>query len=406
MTRPVVVLPLPDSPTRARTSPRPSVRSMPSTARTTPFGRRRIMSSMLAADREVDLEPGRVSDRSARRRGAPAPPASPTSTPHRRRASRDRRDLATARHRPGTGGTRRATPRTSRSGGTPRPSRRPSRTAQRGANRQPGGGSRRSGGEPGMTSSVRRSAWMFGKAASSFCVYGWRGRVKTSATGPSSATRPAYMTITRSHVSAMTDRSWVMRISDRPELAPEVLEQLQDLGLDHDVERGRRLVADDDRRVAGEGHRDHRPLAHPAGQLVRVAAPRASRDADQLEQLAGALPGGLRRLAEPLLDRLGDLVAHALDRVERVHRALEHDRDLAPAVAPQRVLGLGHEVDAHQLDRCRRRSARSTAGCGRATGRSSSCRSRTRRRCRAPRRGRAGSDTPSTALTVPDSSVK
>ena len=31
---------------------------------------------------------------------------------------------------------------------------------------------RRSGGEPGMTSSVRRSAWMFGNAASSFCVYG------------------------------------------------------------------------------------------------------------------------------------------------------------------------------------------------------------------------------------------
>ena len=34
--------------------------------------------------------------------------------------------------------------------------------AQRGANRQPGGGLRRSGGIPGMTSSVRRSAWMFG----------------------------------------------------------------------------------------------------------------------------------------------------------------------------------------------------------------------------------------------------
>ena len=40
-----------------------------------------------------------------------------------------------------------------------------------------------------------------------------------------------------------------MRISDRPELAAEVLEQLEDLGLDHDVERGRRLVADDDRRA-------------------------------------------------------------------------------------------------------------------------------------------------------------
>ena len=31
-----------------------------------------------------------------------------------------------------------------------------------------------------MTSSERRSVAMFGKAASSFCVYGWRGRRKTS----------------------------------------------------------------------------------------------------------------------------------------------------------------------------------------------------------------------------------
>ena len=71
---------------------------------------------------------------------------------------------------------------------------------------------------------------MFGNADSSFWVYGWRGVRKTSATGPSSATRPAYMIITRSQVSAMTDRSWVMSISDRPELVAEVLEQLRGSG--------------------------------------------------------------------------------------------------------------------------------------------------------------------------------
>ena len=168
-------------------------------------------------------------------------------------------------------------------------------TGQRGGNRQPGGGSRRSGGEPGMTSRSRRSAWMFGKARRSFWVYGWRGVRKTRPTGPSSATRPAYMIITRSQVSAMTERSWVMRISDSPSFSPEVLEELQDLGLDHDVEGGRRLVADDDRRVAGEGHRDHRPLAHPARQLVRIGLARAPRDPDQLEQLAGSLRRGRLR---------------------------------------------------------------------------------------------------------------
>ena len=52
------------------------------------------------------------------------------------------------------------------------------------------------------------------------------------------------------------------------ELLAQLLQQLQDLRLDHHVQGRRRLVADDDGRVAGQGHRDHRPLAHPARQLV------------------------------------------------------------------------------------------------------------------------------------------
>ena len=93
----------------------------------------------------------------------------------------------------------------------------PSRAEQRGANRQPGGGSRRSGGEPGMTSSVRRSACDVRERApaASGCT-GGAVAGRPPSTGPSSATRPAYMIRTRSHVSAMTDRSWVIRISDSP----------------------------------------------------------------------------------------------------------------------------------------------------------------------------------------------
>ena len=131
----------------------------------------------------------------------------------------------------------------------------------------------------------------------------------------------------------------------------EVLEQLEDLGLDHHVERGRGLVADDDRRIAGEGHRDHRPLAHAARQLVRVGVAalasgcRRGRAARRARLRAAS--GGL---AEPRLDRLGDLVADAADRVQGVHRALEHDADLAPAVAAELLLGLRDEVDPEQLD--------------------------------------------------------
>ena len=52
--------------------------------------------------------------------------------------------------------------------------------------------------------------------------------------------------------------------------ATSVLQQLEDLRLDRHVERGRRLVGDQELRLAGQRHRDHRALPHPAGELVRV----------------------------------------------------------------------------------------------------------------------------------------
>ena len=50
----------------------------------------------------------------------------------------------------------------------------------------------------------------------------------------------------------------------------KVLQELQDLGLDGDVERRGRLVGDQQVRVVRECHGDHHPLALPAGELVRV----------------------------------------------------------------------------------------------------------------------------------------
>ena len=50
----------------------------------------------------------------------------------------------------------------------------------------------------------------------------------------------------------------------------QVVEQGQDLGLDGDVERGGRLVGDQQFGLAGQRHGDHDPLAETAGQLVGV----------------------------------------------------------------------------------------------------------------------------------------
>ena len=73
-------------------------------------------------------------------------------------------------------------------------------------------------------------------------------------------------------------------------------------------------------------HGDHHALAHAARQLVRVLAWRA--------RLASGMPTRREHLDRPVqasrgstggvqLDRLGDLVADGVDRVERGHRLLE-----------------------------------------------------------------------------------
>ena len=56
----------------------------------------------------------------------------------------------------------------------------------------------------------------------------------------------------------------------RAEIALQLPQQPQDLRLDRDIERGRRLVGDQDLRAAGKRHRDHDALAHAAGELMRV----------------------------------------------------------------------------------------------------------------------------------------
>ena len=121
----------------------------------------------------------------------------------------------------------------------------------------------------------------------------------------------------------------------------EALDQVEDLRLDGHVERGGRLVGDQQLGVAGEGHGDHHALAHTAGELVRVVvdALLGGRDADQLQQLDGARS----RPARSVMFRcscsdFADLAADGQHRVERGHRVLEDHGDLVAADMAHLVL--------------------------------------------------------------------
>ena len=112
------------------------------------------------------------------------------------------------------------------------------------------------------------------------------------------------------------------------ELGLEILEQLKDLRLHGDVERRRRLVGDQEIGPIGERHRDHHPLALPAGELVRIGAePLGGVDDADLGQKLDDFAFDRRRAAVMEGDDLANLPLDRMQRIERGHRLLKHHRD-------------------------------------------------------------------------------
>src|SRR6056297_1325613 len=109
--------------------------------------------------------------------------------------------------------------------------------------------------------------------------------------------------------------------------------EFQDLALDRHVESGCRLVRDDQTGPRQQGNRNHHPLPHATGKLVRIGLEplRRAADTDAFEHFdTGRLP----RLGVQIgvqAKHLVHLPAHRMQRVERGHRVLKHHRNLAPA---------------------------------------------------------------------------
>ncbi len=141
----------------------------------------------------------------------------------------------------------------------------------------------------------------------------------------------------------------------RAGVAGELEQEVDDLGLDGDIERRRRLVGDQQPRLAHQRDGDHGALAHAAGKLVRVLVDAAARqrNADLGEGLDGALARLLLADAAMGTKRLADLVADGEYRVERAHRLLEDHADLPAAHATHVACRQLEEIATFEADLAR-----------------------------------------------------
>lgn len=77
----------------------------------------------------------------------------------------------------------------------------------------------------------------------------------------------------------------------------QIAQQVQNLRLNGDIQRGRRFVADEDFRIAGNCDCDDDALAHAAGEFMRILFIALLRvdDAHVAQNLNGTLFGGTPR---------------------------------------------------------------------------------------------------------------
>ena len=133
----------------------------------------------------------------------------------------------------------------------------------------------------------------------------------------------------------------------------QLAHQIENLRLQGDIERGGRLVRDQEFWIASERHRDHHTLAHAAGKLVRVFVDAlfGRGDVHAAQQLDRARPRLAPRAAAMAQDSLDDLVADRKARIERSHRLLKDHRQAIAAQVAQGFVGRFQQIETIKLDR-------------------------------------------------------
>src|SRR5215204_1960600 len=141
------------------------------------------------------------------------------------------------------------------------------------------------------------------------------------------------------------------------ELFLQVLQEVDDLGLDRDVESRDGLVADYQARVERDGPGDPYPLTLAPGELVRVAVVVLGAQTNDLQELLHALLAISRGVAAHIVgpQGLGDDVAHRHAGIQASVGVLEDDLHVpahvehAFAVVTQYVLALEDHLALRRL---------------------------------------------------------
>ena len=172
--------------------------------------------------------------------------------------------------------------------------------AHRGSNAQPDGSAVRSGGWPGVIGSracdwrSRRGIGLQQRAGVGHPHLREQGSRRRVLHGTPGVHDDHVVGVAGGQPEVVADQD------DRgAEPGAQLAEQVHDLRLGGHVQRGGRLVGDQQLRVRGERDRDHHPLAHATGELVRVLVepPSRVRYPDQRQQLDRARCG--RRPSRP-----------------------------------------------------------------------------------------------------------
>ena len=108
------------------------------------------------------------------------------------------------------------------------------------------------------------------------------------------------------------------------------LHQLHDLRLDRHIQSSRRLIRDDNVRIADHRNGNHNTLLHAAGKLVRIVVHAAYRigNAQLFEHIQHMRPRLGFFHAGVLYQSLCHLIPYLIHGVQRGHRVLEHHPDL------------------------------------------------------------------------------